>query len=122
MAARNLMTFDGAKLKMYLLGAGKTMEELSLEIGAGKGYVSKVVLESRINPVHYKMICLTLGVSESQFKKTEPVSRPETPQALEAAAGDNNTAVVDMLKRIEKDIVRLGQIALDIRGILKEVR
>lgn len=110
---------DGQKLRTYLHNAGKTMEQLSLEINAGKGYVSKAVSEGRINPVHYKMICITLGVPETLFKRTE-----EPKPAPEEKPKDSNPEpaqdeVMEMLKRINRNLVVLGHVCQDILTELK---
>ena len=108
---------DGQKLRTYLHNAGKTMEQLSLEINAGKGYVSKAVSEGRINPVHYKMICITLGVPETLFKpepKTVPEEKPKDSNPEPA-----QDEVMEILKRINRNLVVLGHVCQDILTELK---
>lgn len=114
-----VVEIDGQKLKKYLFNAGKTMEQLSLEIDAGKGYVSKAVSEGRMNPVHYKMICITLGVPETLFKRMEePKPTPEEKMKV-SNSEPSQDELTEMLKRINRNLVALGHVCQD---ILAEMR
>ena len=117
MASNKQIDIDGQKLTAYINSKNMTMNQLSSNIGAASGYVAHAAKLNVINPVHYKMICMMLNVPEDMFK---PVQIKEAPAVISAEdAVDSGDELINMLKRIEKDIVRLGQVALDIREIIK---
>lgn len=113
---------DGVALKQFLEDTGRTKQGLSREIGCGNGYMSNAIITNRMGRPQYMLMCRILGVDEERFKrKLEIVKEPDE---LVAEKGPFEGIVTDpgigeVLKRIEKDIVRLGQIALDIREELK---
>ena len=116
---------DGAALRQYLTDTGRTMQGLSIEMGCGNGYVSNATISNRMGKPQYMYMCHILGVDESRFKrKPEIVKEPDELVAEKGAFEGNVTdpEIGELLKRIEKDIVRLGQIMLDIREELRGER
>lgn len=113
---------DGAALRQYLSDTGRSMQALSKEIGCGNGYVSNATIINRMGKPQYMYMCHILGVDESRFKAKKQSSGAE--KDITAATEESNADMIspqitDILQRIEKDIVRLGQIALDIRELLR---
>lgn len=66
-------------------------------------------------------MCHILGVDEERFKRKLKVKEPDESVAEKGTFEGHITdpEIGEVLKRIEKDIVRLGQIMLDIRELLK---
>ena len=112
---------DGAALRQYLKDTGRSMQALSKEIGCGNGYISNAIIINRMGKPQYLYMCHILGVDEERFKRKLKVKEPdesiEEKDTFEGHAADSE--IGEVLKRIEKDIVRLGQIMLDIRELLK---
>lgn len=115
---------DGAALRQYLSDTGRSMQALSKEIGCGNGYVSNATIINRMGKPQYMYMCHILGVDESRFKRKlkakEPDESIEEKDTFEGHAADSE--IVELLKRIEKDIVRLAQIMLDIQEELRGKR
>lgn len=116
---------DGAALRQYLTDTGRTMQGLSIAMGCGNGYVSNATIANRMGKPQYLYMCHILGVDEERFKrKPELVKEPDEPVA-EKGAFEGHIAdyeIGELLKQIEKDIVRCGQIMLDIREELRGER
>lgn len=110
---------DGAALRQYLKDTGRSMQALSKEIGCGNGYVSNATIINRMGKPQYMYMCHILGVDEGRFKQ-KPIESDEAVAEKGTFKGHiTDPEIGEVLKRIEKDIVRLGQIALDIREELK---
>ena len=113
---------DGEALKQFLEDTKRTRQGLSREIGCGNGYISNAIIINRMGRPQYMLMCRILGVDEERFKrKPEIVKEPDELVAEKGAFEGHITdpEIGEVLKRIEKDIVRLGQVALDIRELLK---
>lgn len=113
---------DGADLRQYLKDTGRSMQALSKEIGCGSGYMSNATLTNRMGKPQYLYMCHILGVDEDRFKHKPEISKESDESATEKGTFEvhiTDPEIGEVLKRIEKDIVRLGQVALDIRGLLK---
>lgn len=115
---------DGAALRQYLKDTRRSMQGLSIEMGCGNGYVSNATITNRMGKPQYMYMCHILGVDESRFKRKlkakEPDESIEEKDTFEGHAADSEFG--ELLKRIEKDIVRIGQIMLDIREELRGER
>ena len=112
---------DGAALRQYLKDTGRSMQALSKEIGCGSGYMSNATLTNRMGKPQYLYMCHILGVDEGRFRAKPKADMPDKSVAEKGTFEGHITdpEIGEVLKRIEKDIVRLGQIALDIREELK---
>ncbi len=110
---------DGVALKQFLEDTGRTKQGLSREIGCGNGYMSNAIITNRMGRPQYMLMCRVLGVDEDRFKQ-KPIESDEAVAEKGTFEGHiTDPEIGEVLKRIEKDIVRLGQIALDIREELK---
>lgn len=112
---------DGAALRQYLTDTGRSMQGLSKEIGCGSGYVSNATITNRMGKPQYLYMCHILGVDEERFR-AKPKADMTNESVTEKGAFEGHVTdpeIGELLKRIEKDIVRLGQIMLDIREELK---
>lgn len=112
---------DGAALRQYLTDVGRTMQGLSAEMGCGNGYVSNATIINRMGKPQYMYMCHILGVDEGRFKRKPKTEEPDESITEKGAVKEQvpDPEIKEILKRIEKDIVRLGQIMLDIREELK---
>lgn len=118
------IAIDGRSLKMYLEDTKKSMQSLSQDMGCGLGYMSNAIITNSMGKPQYMLMCRILGIDEERFKAKpednlckvvagDSVARQESPEG-------SSIEILEMLRRIEKDIARLGQIMLDIRELLKK--
>lgn len=115
---------DGAALRQYLTDTGRTMQGLSIEMGCSNGYVSNATIINRMGKPQYMYMCHILGVDEGRFKRKPKTEEPDESITEKGAfeGHDADSEFGELLKRIEKDIVRIGQIMLDIREELRGER
>ncbi len=116
-----MVKIDGNALSRHLKDSGKTPAQISLDMGSGKGYVSHAIIDGRMGRAQYRFMCSLLGVPLEQFIVPEKHRHTEEMKAQEPdkLPEQQQEESLEMLRRIEKDIVRLGQIMLDIRELLK---
>ena len=118
------IAIDGRALKMYLEDTKKSMQSLSQDMGCGLGYMFHAIITNSMGKPQYMLMCRILGIDEERFKAKpednlckvvagDSVARQESPEG-------SSIEILEMLRRIEKDIARLGQIMLDIRELLKK--
>ena len=99
------------------------MQSLSQDMGCGLGYMSHAIITNSMGKPQYMLMCRILGIDEECFKAKpednlckvavgDSVARQESPEG-------SSIEILEMLRRIEKDIARLAQIMLDIREDLR---
>lgn len=114
-----MVKIDGQALGQYLKDTGKTAIQVSTEMDAGKGYVSHAIIDGRMGRAQYRFMCSILGVPPERFMAREPEAAAPDVDGQGAQPEPPQAEVVEMLGRIEKDVVRLSQLMMDIREILK---